>query len=170
MLRWYLIHTKPSGEAVAVANLERQGYEVYLPRVVQTVRGAGRPKDRLSVLFPRYLFLRLHEGIQALAPVASTLGVTGIVRFGARYIVVPDKVVRDLRARADPETGLHHLTCSSPLVPGARVKICSGTFDGLEGVFERAVGRDRVVVLLQMLGRTSEVCVFAESIMLGQSV
>ena len=29
MLRWYLIHTKPSGEALAERNLDRQGYDVY---------------------------------------------------------------------------------------------------------------------------------------------
>jgi hypothetical protein len=37
MLRWYLVHTKPSGEASAELNLTRQGYRVYFPRVVQAM-------------------------------------------------------------------------------------------------------------------------------------
>ena len=28
---WYLIHTKPRQESVALENLERQGYQCYLP-------------------------------------------------------------------------------------------------------------------------------------------
>ena len=34
MLRWYLIHTKPLSEVLAQTNLERQGYQVYLPRAI----------------------------------------------------------------------------------------------------------------------------------------
>jgi transcriptional antiterminator RfaH len=170
MLRWYLIHTKPSGEALALANLERQGYEVYFPRLVRTMRRAGRPHDRIGALFPRYLFLRLNEGRQALSPVAFTLGVAGIVRFGSRYIAIPNRVIRDLQARAEPESGLHRLSCDVHLAPGARVRIRSGPFDGLEGVFERDAGADRVVVLLQLLGQNAAVCVPTESVMLSQAV
>ena len=30
---WYLIYTKPRRERAALENLERQGYQAYLPRV-----------------------------------------------------------------------------------------------------------------------------------------
>ena len=166
MLRWYLIHTKPLNEAIAVENLERQGYEVYLPRVVQSVLRAGRPQERVAPLFPRYLFLRLNEGLQPLAPAASTVGVAGIVRFGSRYPVVPDKVIRDLQARAEPGSGLHRLSCGPRLTAGSSVRIRLGPFDGLEGVFEREAGADRVVVLLRLLGQEATVCVPVESILL----
>jgi transcriptional antiterminator RfaH len=170
MLCWYLIHTKPSGEALAVRNLERQGYEVYFPRVVQTVRRAGKWLERIGPLFPRYLFLRLNEGQQALGPVTFTLGVTGIVRFGTRYKVVPDRVVGDLQARAEPQSGLHRLRCKPKPVPGAAVRVSSGPFDGLEGVFEREAGADRVVVLLKLLGQSAPVCVSVDSIELSPAV
>src|SRR5712671_6899317 len=109
MLRWYLVYTKPLTEAIAQANLERQGYEVYFPRAVQTVRCSGRWLERVVALFPRYLFLRLNEGCQALNPVRSTVGVASVVRFGSRYTVVPEHVISDLQARADPLSGLHRL-------------------------------------------------------------
>jgi len=170
MLCWYLIHTKPSGEMLAVANLERQGYEVYLPRVVETVRRGGRRHERIGPLFPRYLFLHLNEGQQALRPVAFTFGVAGVVRFGSRYTVVPDKVIRDLHSRAEPQSGLHRLKSGLQLAPGAAVKVSSGPFDGLEGVFEREAGADRVVVLLQLLGQRAAVCVSLDSIELSHAV
>jgi hypothetical protein len=44
---WYLIHSKPRQEDTALANLERQGFEAYLPRVRATVRKAGRYRERI---------------------------------------------------------------------------------------------------------------------------
>ncbi|MBV9726698.1 MAG: transcription/translation regulatory transformer protein RfaH [Gammaproteobacteria bacterium] len=170
MLRWYLIYTKPASEALAVANLARQHYTVYLPRVVQTIRRAGRRFERVAPLFPRYLFLQLNEGQQALAPVASTIGVSGIVRFASSYAVVPEQVLSELRERADPLTGLHRISSGAKLKPGAAVRIWRGAFDGLEGVFERKAGADRVVVLLRLLGQNAPVCVPAEYVMLSQAV
>src|SRR3569833_4086507 len=120
MLRWYLIHTKVSGEMSAQQNLERQGYEVYLPRLVQSARFAGRWRERVTPLFPRYLFLGLDDGRQSLRPVHSTIGVAAVVRFGFQYTVVADLVLQELRNREDPETGLHRLS-RAPLSPGAAV-------------------------------------------------
>jgi transcriptional antiterminator RfaH len=159
MLRWYLIHTKPSGESIARWNLERQGYEVYFPRLLQPVprRGRGRCRDAIVPLFPRYLGLRLSEGLQSLAPVRSTLGVVNAVRFGSSCAVGPDQIIGDLRLREDPVSGLHRLNPNSRLTPGARVRITTGPFSGLEGVFERQAGPERVIVRLKVLGHDAPV-------------
>jgi transcription antitermination factor NusG len=55
--------------------------------------------------------------------------------------------------RADPESGLHTLHERSPFEPGLNVRIVAGVFDGLEGVFQRQSGDERVVLLLGLLGR-----------------
>src|SRR5689334_7677764 len=123
MFRWYLVHSKPQGEALAQRNLERQGYEVYFPRVLQPVRRRARWCEAVAALFPRYLFLRVQEGLQSLAPVRSTTAVAGLVRFGSCYAVVPDRIVEDLRSRADSRTGLHKLNSRSPFESGAAVTV-----------------------------------------------
>jgi len=163
MQRWYLIQTKPSGETVAETNLRRQGYEVYYPRAVRAARRRRQASAPIVPLFPRYLFLRLAEGQQPLAPVISTLGVTTVVRFGLSYAVVPDAVIRDLCARADAD-GLHRLAQPPALTAGTSVQISTGPFDGLEGVFEREAGADRVIVLLKLLGQTARVKVPRDSV------
>ena len=140
-------------ELVAEANLRRQGYHVYYPRLLRPTRVRGRWLDRVTSLFPRYLFLRLCVGNQAIGPVRSTVGVASIVRFGDDYTVVPDAIVDNLRMRADPDTGLHHLRGHSSFEPGSNVRIVAGVFDGLEGVFQRESGDERVVLLLGLLGR-----------------
>jgi transcriptional antiterminator RfaH len=161
MLRWYLVRTKPNAEATAEANLARQGYELYLPRLLQSMPCRGRWRERVVPLFPGYLFLRLDEGRQPLAPVRSTLGVSSAVRFGPSYAIVPDEVVRELQARANPETGMHRLNLPRRLAPGAQVRILAGPFEGLEGIFQREAGSDRAIVLLRLLGQTASVGVAA---------
>lgn len=156
MSRWYLIHTKASGELVARTNLERQGYEVYLPRILQPLRRAGRWVEAIVALFPRYLFLRLREGHQTFAPIRSTMGVANVVKFGASYAVVPDLVIGNLRLRENPGSGMHRLN-GRTLAAGTPVRITFGAFRDLEGVFEREVGSERVIVLLKMLGGDAQV-------------
>jgi transcriptional antiterminator RfaH len=159
MSRWYLVRTKPSREETAYVNLCRQGYESYLPRLLRTDRSKGRHVERIVALFPRYLFVRLEEGRQSLAPVRSSVGVSDVVRFGADYAVVPGKVIHDLRAREEPASGLHRLVGNERLARGERVRVSTRTFDGLEGVFERHDGAKRVIVLLSLLGQETPVCV-----------
>ena len=157
MVRWYLIHTKPLGERIAQCNLERQGYGVYFPRLLRRGVYGRHQRERIDPLFPRYLFLGLHHAQQSLAPVRSTVGVARVVRFGCEYAVVPPDVIYALQSRADPASGLHQLTHWSPLRAGSPVRIVQGPFAGLEGIFEREVGSDRVDVLLEVLGRQTPV-------------
>jgi len=140
-------------ELAAEENLRRQGYQVYYPRLLRPARVRGRWLDRVTSLFPRYLFLRLSVGDQAIAPVRSTVGVASVVRFGGDYAVVPDAIVDDLRTREDPATGLHCLHGHSEFEPGSNVRIVADVFDGLQGVFQRESGDERVVLLLGLLGR-----------------
>ena len=79
---------------IAESSPNRQGYEVNLPRLAQAVRRHGRWLEQVVAFFPRYLFLRLNEGSQALGPVRSTVGVASIVRFGSSYATVPDQLIR----------------------------------------------------------------------------
>ena len=162
MRRWYLVHTKRSGEIAAESNLVRQQYEVYFPRLRQRVRRRKRWEDQIVPLFPRYLFLCLNEGRQSLTPIRSTLGVACVVRCGFAYAIVPDRIVEELCARADPASGLHRLNSERQFISGTAVKVTGGMFDGLQGVFERQGGADRVVILLNLLGHYASVQVSAD--------
>lgn len=166
--RWYLVHTKPSAEEVARQNLERQGYGVYLPRVVTRAWRGDVAVERIVPLFPRYVFLQLQEGRQSLAPVRSSIGVANVVRFGSEYAGVSESVITTLQERADPLTGLHRLA-SQRLEAGDVVRIRMGPFEGLEGVFERESGADRVIVLLTLLGQEARMRIPARFVVPGRA-
>jgi transcriptional antiterminator RfaH len=157
MNAWYTVFCKPRGEEVAETNLRRQGYSVYLPRLLTRRRRAGNLSNCISPLFPRYLFLRPRDSAQSLAPVRSTLGVATIVRFGLRPALVAEAIIEQLRRCEDAVAGMHFQQNSFP--SGATVKFIDGPFSGLEAIFSKETGEDRVIVLLEMLGKTNSLTV-----------
>ncbi len=148
---WYLVYTKPRQEYVALTNLARQGYSVYLPRVRQARKRQGRRVTVVEPLFPRYLFIHLDTHADNWGPIRSTLGVASLVRFGQKPARVPDDLVIFLKAREGCD-GVHEWAEKKPQV-GGRVRVAEGAFQGYEGILLARTSRERVVVLLDVLGR-----------------
>jgi transcriptional antiterminator RfaH len=160
--RWYLVYAKPREESVAKTNLERQHYETYLPLMRQVRKRLGRRVTVVAPMFPRYLFIHLDETTDNWGPIRSTLGVVSLVRFGMKPAQVPDSLITTLRARED-ETGIQ-VVSADEFKPGARVRLTEGGFAGYEGIFQAKSGRDRVVVLLDILGRPTPTIVDTSSL------
>jgi transcriptional antiterminator RfaH len=159
---WYLVYAKARQESVAIANLERQGYTAYLPLMRQARRRLGRRVSIIAPMFPRYLFIHLDSETDNWGPIRSTLGVVSIVRFGQRPAKVPDALVQLLRTHEDPQ-GIQIIT-PDELKPGTRVRVTDGSFTGYEGIFEAKSSRQRVVVLLDIMGRITRISLEAEVI------
>ncbi len=148
---WYLVYTKPRQEEIALTNLARQGYGVYLPHVRQARKRQGRRVMVVEPLFPRYLFIYLDTHTDNWGPIRSTLGVASLVRFGQEPARAPDELVDFLKARENGE-GLH-LWAEQTFEVGHRVRVAEGAFQGYEGILLARTSRERVVVLLDILGR-----------------
>lgn len=159
--RWFLILTRAQRERETHARLLHEGYGSYFPRLVKRCRRRGKRMRLISPLFPRYLFLRLLVGAQDLHHVKLTRGVLGIVRFGEDYAIVPDGVVARIQARENPQTGLYHWE-ERRLRPHMGVRVTGGPFEGIEGVFLRDCGADRVLVLMSVMGVSTPVTVSEE--------
>ena len=146
---WYLFHTKPRQEDVALTNLQRQGYECYLPQMrIERIR---RRKVEIATepMFPRYLFIRLDSSDQgkSWSPIRSTLGVSQLVHFGARAAKVDDALVELLRQReqAMPLDAMFH--------SGDSVVITDGPFAGIEAIYQTADADRRAFILLEILSK-----------------
>jgi len=151
---WYLIHSKPQQETTAAEQLDRQGFHTFLPRMRRQVRHAGHWRQKVEAMFPRYLFVQLDADTQDWAPIRSTVGVSTLVRFGNRPACVPEALVEDLRERADAESIVATDT-RADFNPGQRVRIIDGPFAGLEGIIQARTARDRVDLLLAVIGQAA---------------
>jgi len=96
MKPWYAVYTKARQETVAEENLQRQGFETFLPWITQLRRRRGKWLDVTEPLFPRYLFTRLDPAGQDIGPIRSTFGVTRLVTFGDRLRAVPETLIESL--------------------------------------------------------------------------
>jgi transcriptional antiterminator RfaH len=146
---WYLVHTKPRQEDIALTNLERQGYECYLP--LMRIERVRRRKAEVATepMFPRYLFIRLDSSDQgkSWSPIRSTLGVSQLVHFGARAAKVDDSLVDLLRQRERtlPTEAMFH--------SGDSVVIADGPFAGIEAIYQMSDAERRAFILLEILAK-----------------
>ena len=153
---WFAVCCKSRQELIAQENLLRQGFHVYLPRIQVRKRRRGKWIDVIEVLFPRYLFIRIDTIQHSTAPVRSTRGIVGIVRFGGQPAIIPNEVIDDILQREDSVSGLRQdnrpLFCA-----GDSVKLVEGPLADMEGIFAQEDGNGRVIVLLELLGKANKV-------------
>lgn len=164
---WYLVYTKPKKESVAHENLVRQGYHTYLPRLQAQRRRNGRYRSVVEPMFPRYLFIHLDTVWDNWGPIRSTLGVAQIVRFGDAPARVPDDLVAFLKSREDDD-GVQCLP-TKRFAPGERVQAVDGPMAGYEGIFERELPNERVVVLYDIVGKHTRVVMSQHVVQLAGS-
>ena len=150
-MHWYLVHSKPRQERLALENLERQGYQCYLP-VIPTEK-IRRSLLTLTdeALFPRYLFIRLGNDVSAKGwgPIRYTTGVSRLVSFGA----VPARIEDAMIAQLQTSESRFKERPARLFKVGDRVRISDGPFAGIEGVFQIAEGEKRVMVLRELMSK-----------------
>ncbi len=105
--RWFAVFTLPNKEAHARGELRNQGFEVFLPQRLKTMRHARRITTRLSPVFPRYLFVRLSLKRALWRSINGTRGVAFLVSLGERPTPVPKGVVEALIAASDGRGMMH---------------------------------------------------------------
>ena len=158
MERWFAVCCKPRQELIAHEHLLRQHYRVYLPRIKTRKRRAGKWVEVVEALFPRYIFIQVDPAENSLAPVRSTRGVVGLVRFGGQPAVVLDEVMDELWRHENEATGFHQDN-RGQFRAGEPIKLVEGPLAGMEAVFAQDEGEKRVIVLLELLGKTNKMSV-----------
>jgi transcriptional antiterminator RfaH len=161
--RWYVVQTQVNGEAKAAQNLMRQGYEVYLPRYLKRRRHARKVDLTAKPLFPRYMFVAVDMATQRWRSIQSTFGVARLVSNGDDPAMVPEGVVTALRSRED-ENGYINLDRKPDFAPGDKVRVLAGAFMDSAGLFNALADRDRVSILLDLLGRKVRVLLDADMV------
>lgn len=151
-LRWYVVHTRPRAEETALRNLLRQGFVGFLPRYLKRRRHARRIERIPAPLFPGYLFVAMDLAKARWRAISSTIGVSHLVCLGGSPVPVPDGVVEDIQARA-AENGMIAAEPAAPFSKGDRVQVLSGALADRTGFFDCASDEERVILLLDMLGR-----------------
>lgn len=145
---WFLAQLKPNSHKIACRNLERQGFETFLPVEAETVRRNGEFKTTLKPLFPGYIFVGWSPDTAGWQSVNGTLGVTKLVAFGEQPAPVPDEIIAALMQRYGEAAALEK---------GDRVRVKSGPFVDFIAQVERVSPDQRVWLLLDLMGRKTRI-------------
>lgn len=156
MKRWYVVYTRMGMERMALGHLERQGYTAYLPQRLKERRHARRIDTIKTPLFPRYLFVELDTETDRWHAINGTYGVGYLVTMGDRPSAVPSGIVESIRAREN-NAGLVEIDEPCPYAKGEVVEITRGAFAAQTGIFKTDDDKQRITLLLSVLGRETEV-------------
>src|SRR5262249_584969 len=146
---WCCVQTAPAREAAAEHFLRLAGYgQIYLPRLRVIRRRQGRRVVLKPPLFPNYLFVWIIAGWWS---ARWALHVARIITAGgAGAGDVPGELIASIRRRE--VDGAVELVSPPSLRRGARVRILRGAFTGHLAIFADMRRRQRVEILLQLLG------------------
>jgi transcriptional antiterminator RfaH len=156
---WYVIHTQPKKEEIAVQNLINQAFTVFLPKCHAVRHHARKKTVVLTPLFPRYLFIKPSPISPAWSAVDSTRGVSYILRQrNQEPVPMPIGIVEALMA-AQVSDQIVPLSSLALFKPGEKVQVLEGAFAGNVAIYEKLTSEDRVQILLDILGRDIRVSV-----------
>lgn len=148
---WYCVQTLASKEPLAVHHLQRQNFEVFLPRLVRGRRHARRYDTVLTPLFPGYLFVRMDPLRQRWRAINSTFGVARLLLAGEKPLRVPAGVVEVLLDACDAG-GVLRTGSRDLLNLNDEVRILVGPFAERMARVARLDPGGRVELLLELLG------------------
>jgi len=149
---WACAQVEPRRERLASYCLGLAGYEIYQPLLREQRRSHGRKITVTPPLFPGYLFVWVVSGWWN---ARWSPGVVRLIMDGLVPAVVRDDVIAEIRSRE--RNGLVELPKVHGLKPGMRVQVISGPLSEQIGMLAALRPRERVLVLLQLLGSQQRV-------------
>ena len=162
-MRWYVVQTHALAENKALFHLKRQGFKAYLPRYLKRRRHARKTDWAPAPLFPRYMFLHMDIERSRWLSIRSTIGVSQLICNGNQPSPVPDKIIESIRDR-EGEAGLIDIRREAQFNKGDVVQVMDGPLCERVGLFECETDDDRVIILLDLLGREVKIKVPIETV------
>ncbi len=188
---WYVVQTVPGNEArvsQAIAEIPEQRFGSFLPLMEREISHARRKSIVQRPLYPSYIFAEFDaaedaeddwpkilqlKGVHTILGIQRASGIpTSREEIARRFrpkapLALPARVVPALKEAMASSGGVFRLLApkKQQLKPGSRVRVIDGPLEGLVGLvaFDR---RERVGILLDMLGRKGAISIPRESIAL----
>jgi transcriptional antiterminator RfaH len=152
MSYWCAARLQAQHEQYALHCLGVAGYQSYYPRLRVRRARFGRKVEILPPLFPGYAFIAIELQWHAARWCPCVIN---LIMDGAAPAHVPDNVIAEIRSRE--VRGAVELPKPPGLHAGDRVRILAGPFCGHLALYAGMKPRQRVEVLLQLLGSMQRV-------------
>jgi transcriptional antiterminator RfaH len=162
IISWYVVQLKPNSHKIALRNLQRQGFETFLPMHEVTRRTAVKFETAIRPLFAGYMFVACDREQAPWRQINSTYGIARMLgREGEGLTPMPEALIAGLRARCDSVGKVLPL---ESFEPGQSVEMHSGPFANFIATVEQMASDARVWVLLDFMGKETRVQVERQQI------
>ena len=147
--KWLIAQIKPNSYDLAIRNLERQGFEVFLPEIETTIKKENRFIYKNVFLFPGYMFVGFDPQKINWIKINHTYGVSKVLVFNNKPSEISYDLILALKKRfelnVDPKL-------KESLQKGDIIKLDSGPFVDLIARIEKVDEKNRIWVLLEVMG------------------
>jgi transcription antitermination factor NusG len=149
---WHALYTRHQHEKTVAQILADKGCDVFLPLVHASHQWRDRAKLLRLPLFPSYVFIR--GGFERQLQIFTTPGIINVVGWAGHPASIPQEQIEAVRRMIESQLPVEphaFLQC------GDRVVVEVGPLKGIEGVLTRKKNVCRLVVSVEMLGRSAAI-------------
>ena len=151
---WFILQFKSNSHHQAARNLNRQGFETFLPLHDATSRKLSRFINTSKPLFPGYMFIKFDRAESDWHKVNNTYGVSRLLTFNSILKPIPTKFVDSLMKRYDSSGKLIPI---EKLKNGDQVMVLKGPFANFIATVEKYEDDQRILVLMYLMGRKTKI-------------
>ena len=147
---WYIFYTYPRAEKIVRCELEKKGYEVFLPMRKEFKIWKNRQKKFIdNVLFTGYIFVNTH--VHEIYNVLKTPKIVTYIGCGGKPSFLRPKEIQCIRMmiNLDPNFMVESTFCE-----GQKVRIVSGPLIGHEGVLIEKKGKSKFGIQLKEINHS----------------
>ena len=147
--KWFIAQIKPNSYHSATQNLERQGFETFLPKMEITQIQKNKFVVKNAYVFPGYMFVCFDMHSISWTKINSTYGVSKILTFNKKPSEISSDFILALKNRYEIND---NPTRKETLKQGDSIKFYAGPFADLIAKVESVEENNRIWVLLEAMG------------------
>ena len=151
---WFILQFKSNSHYLATKNLNRQGFETFLPLHDTTSRRTSRFINTSKPLFPGYMFIRFDKAESEWHKINNTYGVSRLITFNSILKSIPTIFVDHLMKRYDLSGKLLPI---QKLKKGDQVTVFKGPFANFIATVEKYEADQRIWILMDLMGRKTKI-------------
>ena len=161
---WFILQFKSNSHHLAVKNLNRQGFDTFLPLYNTTLRKTSRFVASNKPLFPGYMFISFDKSKSKWHKINSTYGVSRLITFNYILKSIPTIFVDHLMKRYDTSGKLIPIR---KLEKGDHVTILKGPFANFIATVEKYEADQRILILMDLMGRKTKIITQSDTLILS---
>ena len=161
--RWICFKTNSREEFLATNKLLSKGFNVILPYYIKTVRHSRKKYQVKSPIFPSYGFIKYDGDLSSLYKIKYSVGVKYYLKqSNGLPQLVPKDIINSIQSLRQKD-GSYKLN-PERFKKGDEVNVIEGVLTGIKAIFKEQVDEWRSRLLINFLGRISEVGINSQMI------